>query len=58
MSMINNCIIKIVCKKNLIKLGIDVKPEVCDQFRKACEANGTLPLRLLKEFIKDYIKNN
>ena len=45
-------------KKNLVKLGIDVKPEIRDKFRKVCEANGTLPSRVLKEFIEYYIKNN
>ena len=45
-------------KNNLVKLGIDVKPEIREQFRKACERNKTIPSRVLKEFIERYIKNN
>lgn len=45
-------------KENLVKLGIDVKPEIREQFRKACEANDTLPSRVLKEFVIDYIEKN
>lgn len=45
-------------KENLVKLGIDVKPEVRDNFRKACLANNTMPSRVLKEFVNDYIKKN
>ncbi len=43
-------------KKNLVKLGIDVKPEVRDDFRKCCELNNTLPSKVLKEFVNNYIK--
>lgn len=45
-------------KENLVKLGIDVKPEVREDFRKACTANNTIPSRVLKEFVNDYIKKN
>lgn len=45
-------------KENLVKLGIDVKPEIRDNFRKACESNNTLPSRVLKEFILEYINKN
>lgn len=43
-------------KENLVKLGIDVKPEIREDFRKACAANNTIPSRVLKEFVNDYIK--
>ena len=45
-----------VTKKNLVKLGIDVKPEIREEFRKCCELNNTLPSRVLKEFINNYIE--
>lgn len=45
-------------KNNLVKLGIDVKPEVREQFKKACKENGTKPTKVLKEFIDNYIKEN
>lgn len=45
-------------KENLVKLGIDVKPEIRDEFRKSCELNNTLPSRVLKEFVNNYIEEN
>ncbi len=45
-------------KNNLVKLGVDVKPEIREEFRKCCEANHTLPSRVLKEFIDEYIKKS
>lgn len=45
-------------KENLVKLGIDVKPEIRDIFRKACEKNNTLPSRVLKDFVIEYIEKN
>jgi len=43
-------------KKNLVKLGIDIKPEIREEFRKCCELNNTLPSRVLKEFVNNYIE--
>ena len=43
-------------KKNLVKLGIDIKPEIREEFRKCCELNNTLPSRVLKEFVNKYIE--
>lgn len=43
-------------KKNLVKLGIDVKPEIREDFRKCCMINNTLPSRVLKEFVNKYIE--
>lgn len=45
-------------KENLVKLGIDIRPEIRDAFRKACEKNNTLPSRVLKDFVEEYIKKN
>lgn len=43
-------------KENLVKLGIDVKPEIREEFRKCCELNNTLPSHVLKEFVNNYIE--
>ncbi len=43
-------------KENLVKLGIDIKPEIREEFRKCCELNNTLPSRVLKEFVNKYIE--
>ena len=43
-------------KENLVKLGIDVKPEIREAFRKCCELNNTLPSRVLKEFVNNYLE--
>lgn len=43
--------------ENFVKLGINVRPETRDNFRKACEKNGTLPGTVLRKFIEDYIQN-
>lgn len=45
-------------KENLVKLGIDVKPEIRDKFRQCCKLNSTLPSRVLKEFVNNYIEEN
>lgn len=45
-------------KENLVKLGIDVRPELRENFRKACEYNGTLSSRVLKQFVEEYIEKN
>ena len=37
-------------KNNLVKLGIDVRPEVREKFKKACEDN-----KVLKDFVNNYI---
>ena len=33
-------------KENLVKLGINVKPEIRDDFRKSCRNNNTLHSRV------------
>ena len=43
-------------KNNLVKLAIDVRPELREEFRKACQKNGTIPSKVLKEFVENYIK--
>ncbi|MEF2641519.1 MAG: hypothetical protein U0O04_03910 [Clostridia bacterium] len=43
-------------KNNLVKLGIDVKPEIREKFKTACTKNNTKPSRVLKDFVNDYIE--
>lgn len=45
-------------KNNLVKIGIDVKPELRETFKKCCELNNTNYSKVLKEFINNYIKEN
>lgn len=42
-------------KNNLVKLGIDVRPEVREKFKKACEDNNTNSSKVLKDFVNNYI---
>lgn len=42
-------------KNNLVKLGIDVRPEVRERFKKACEDNNTNASKVLKDFVNNYI---
>lgn len=42
-------------KNNLVKLGIDVRPEVREKFKKACEDNNTNASKVLKDFVNNYI---
>ena len=42
-------------KNNLVKLGIDVRPEVREKFKKACEDNSTNASKVLKDFVYNYI---
>lgn len=43
-------------KENLVTLGIDIKPEIREEFRKYCELNDLLPSRVLKEFVNNYLE--
>ncbi len=45
-------------KNNLVKLGIDIKPETREKFKKACEANNTNASKVLKDFVNNYIEEN
>lgn len=45
-------------KENLVKLGIDVKPEIRQSFHDACYKNNSNPSRVLKDFVNEYIKNS
>lgn len=45
-------------KNNLVKIGIDVKPEIRDTFKEICLDNNTTYTKVLKDFINDYIQKN
>lgn len=45
-------------KENLVKLGIDVKPEFRQKFHDACAKNNTNATKVLKEFVNNYIEEN
>ena len=42
-------------RKNYVRFPLDLKPDVLDAFRAACEANGTTPTTEIKKFIAQYI---
>lgn len=45
-------------KNNLVKLGIDVRPELREKFKKACEVNSTNASKVLKDFVNNYIEES
>ena len=42
-------------RKNYVRFPLDLKPEVLQAFRDACEKNGTTPTTEIKKFIAGYI---
>ena len=45
-------------KKHLVKIGIDVKPEIKEKFKIACAKNNTTYTKVLKDYIIKYINSN
>lgn len=45
-------------KNNLVKIGIDVKPEIRNTFKEVCLNNNTTYTKVLKDFIYNYIEKN
>lgn len=43
-------------RKNYVRFPLDLKPDVLEAFRSACESNGTKPTTEIKKFIDSYIK--
>ena len=41
-------------RKNYVRFPLDLKPEVHDAFKTACEKNGTKPTTEIKRFIAQY----
>lgn len=42
-------------RKNYVRFPLDLRPEVLEAFRAACEKNGTKPTTEIKKFISEYI---
>ena len=42
-------------RRNYVRFPLDLKPEVLEKFREACQANGTTPTTVIKKAIDDYI---
>jgi hypothetical protein len=51
-SQINNL------RKNYVRFSLDLKPDVLEAFRTACEKNGTKATTEIKKFINQYIADN
>ena len=45
-------------RSNYVRFPLDLKPEVLQQFKDACNMNGTTPTTEIKKFINEYIKAN
>nr|DAJ00677.1 MAG TPA: hypothetical protein [Caudoviricetes sp.]DAO88594.1 MAG TPA: alpha,alpha-trehalase [Caudoviricetes sp.] len=43
-------------RKNYVRFPLDLRPEVLEAFRAACEKNGTKPTTEIKKFIAEYIE--
>ncbi len=43
-------------RKNYARFPLDLRPEVLEEFKKACEINGTTPTTEIKRFIASYIE--
>lgn len=41
-------------RKNYVRFPLDLKPEVLEAFKSACEKNGTKPTTEIKRFIAQY----
>ena len=45
-------------RKNYVRFPLDLKPDVLESFRAACEKNGTKVTTEIKKFINQYIEDN
>ena len=43
-------------RKTYVRFPLDLKPDVLEAFRAACEKNGITPTTQIKQFIAQYIK--
>ena len=43
-------------RKNYVRFPLDLKPELLEKFKAACEKNNTKPTTEIKKFIADYIE--
>lgn len=45
-------------RKTYVRFGLDLKPDVLQAFRTACEKNCTTPTTEIKKFINEYCEKN
>lgn len=45
-------------RKNYVHFSLDLRPEVLEEFKAACEKNGTKPTTEIKKFISNYCKDS
>ena len=44
-------------RKNYVRFGMDLRPEILENFKRKCYENGTTPRTEIKRFINEYLKN-
>lgn len=44
-------------RKNYVRFGLDLKPDVLEEFKRVCVENGTTPTTEIKRFIADYCRS-
>lgn len=45
-------------REKYVRFPLDLKPDVLEAFRNACERQGTKPTTEIKKFINQYIAEN
>lgn len=45
-------------RRTYVRFPLDLKPDVLQAFKKACEKNHTKPTTEMKRFIEEYCKHN
>lgn len=45
-------------RRTYVRFPLDLKPDVLEAYRAACQANGTTPTTEIKKFIASYIEAN
>lgn len=45
-------------RKNYVRFPLDLKPDVLEEFKEKCKANGTTPTTEIKKFIAEYCKTH
>ena len=45
-------------RKHYVRFPLDLKPEVLEAFRAACQKNGSAPTTEIKRFIEEYIRQS
>lgn len=43
-------------RKNYVRFPLDLKPDILEAFRAACDKNKTKPTTEIKKFIAEYIR--